>query len=220
MDSGQPGQHPYSATQMITTGARGNSRGRIKHQSVSGNEVSRRPADLIRHDSSNQSRRTPNTSCPGANPHIHAAQPSPSLRGRTGSPALESEQKLSPTLFWLAGGTGMPISVAGWRKRRPKKRMDGLLGMAIYGSRVGMEYREGGDGVDEPAVAGESKPLRQSRLVSEDSAASVKSVTVPPETKAESHGTRPDEVQHTGEEQPPIAEQKEVIIMPMTDNRN
>ncbi|KAF2851555.1 hypothetical protein T440DRAFT_507412 [Plenodomus tracheiphilus IPT5] len=66
------------------------------------------------------------------------------LRGGAGSPTPSTfsvEDKLPPTLFWLAGGKGRPTSVAGWKKSRPEKRMGGLLGMAMFGRRAGVGYR-------------------------------------------------------------------------------
>lgn len=100
-----------------------------------------------------------------------------SLRGGAGSPPFFGEQKLSPTLYWLAGGTGVPISVSGWRKHRPKKRMDGLLGMVMHGRRAGMAYGEGGNGGNvSPAVADGSEPCSVGTSVDKDSAASIKSV--------------------------------------------
>ncbi|KAF1834684.1 hypothetical protein BDW02DRAFT_579370 [Decorospora gaudefroyi] len=68
-------------------------------------------------------------------------QPIPSLRGGAGSPsALRDHKRLPPTLFWLAGGRGRIPSVAGWRSQKPKKRMGGLLGMAVYGEKAGTPY--------------------------------------------------------------------------------
>jgi hypothetical protein len=56
---------------------------------------------------------------------------------------------LPPTLFFLAGGTGKPVSATTWRARRPQRRMGGLLGLAIHGRRAGTRYdtrSEGGEG--------------------------------------------------------------------------
>ena len=54
----------------------------------------------------------------------------------------ESPDKIPPTLFWLAGGTGRkPISFSGWKQSRPKQRMGGLFGMAVFGDRYGQEYK-------------------------------------------------------------------------------
>ncbi|KAG9190984.1 hypothetical protein G6011_09072 [Alternaria panax] len=66
-----------------------------------------------------------------------------SQRGGTGSPsALRDHERLSPTLFWLAGGRGRPITTADWKSQKPEKRIGGLLGMALYGLDAGSEYRK------------------------------------------------------------------------------
>ena len=62
--------------------------------------------------------------------------PFPHLRGGADSP-----DKIPPTLFWLAGGTGKPISFGGWKQSRPKTRMGGLFGMAVFGERYGKDYK-------------------------------------------------------------------------------
>jgi hypothetical protein len=68
-------------------------------------------------------------------------QPIPSLTGGAGSPScLQDTDRLPPTLFWLAGGRGKPITVSSWKKQRQKKRMGGLLGMAVFGRKAGTEY--------------------------------------------------------------------------------
>jgi hypothetical protein len=64
-------------------------------------------------------------------------QTGPSLRGGAGS-----EARLPPTLYWLAGGKGKPITVSSWQKTKHKKRRGGLLGMAMYGSKYGKDYAE------------------------------------------------------------------------------
>lgn len=61
--------------------------------------------------------------------------PFPQLRG-----GAESPNKVPPTLFWLAGGKGKPISFSSWKESRPKQRMGGLFGMAVYGSKYGRAY--------------------------------------------------------------------------------
>ncbi|CBX96534.1 hypothetical protein IAQ61_005599 [Plenodomus lingam] len=75
--------------------------------------------------------------------------PFPGLRGGAGSRSstFSSTDRLPPTLFWLSGGKGRPMTVAGWRRLRSKKRMGGLVGMAVFGRRAGVEYsgRKGGD---------------------------------------------------------------------------
>ncbi|KAF1847033.1 uncharacterized protein K460DRAFT_413841 [Cucurbitaria berberidis CBS 394.84] len=84
---------------------------------------------------------------------------SPHLRGGAGSSScLLDTDRLPPTLCWLAGGRGKrPYTVASWKKGRPKKRAGGLLGMAMYGVRAGMDYAKEGDGGDQVTAAGESK---------------------------------------------------------------
>lgn len=63
--------------------------------------------------------------------------PFPQLRG-----GAESRNKVPPTLFWLAGGTGRkPISFGGWKQSRPGQRIGGLFGMAIFGDRYGQKYK-------------------------------------------------------------------------------
>lgn len=48
-----------------------------------------------------------------------------------------------PSLLWfLVGGTGCPMTVGQWRKQKPKKRMSGVLGIAIYGRKAGMPYED------------------------------------------------------------------------------
>ena len=61
----------------------------------------------------------------------------PHLRG-----GAESPERTPPSLYWLAGGTGKkPVSINGWKQSRPKKRMSGLFGMAVFGSKYGQEYK-------------------------------------------------------------------------------
>lgn len=63
--------------------------------------------------------------------------PFPQLRG-----GAESPGKVPPTLYWLAGGTGRKaISFSGWKQSRPKQRMGGLFGMAVFGDRYGQEHK-------------------------------------------------------------------------------
>jgi hypothetical protein len=62
--------------------------------------------------------------------------PFPQLRG-----GAESPDKIPSTLFWLAGGTGRkPISFSSWKQSRPKKRMGGLFGMAVFGDKYDQDY--------------------------------------------------------------------------------
>lgn len=59
------------------------------------------------------------------------------LRGGAGS-----GERIPPTLFWLAGGTGRkPITFSSWTKSRPGQRMGGLFGMAVFGDKYGQEFR-------------------------------------------------------------------------------
>ncbi|KAJ4984559.1 mitochondrial outer membrane protein [Stagonosporopsis vannaccii] len=60
--------------------------------------------------------------------------PFPHLRGGADTPG-----RVPTTLFWLAGGTGRkPITFGGWKQSRPKRRMGGLSGMAVFG---GQDYK-------------------------------------------------------------------------------
>ncbi|EUC32118.1 hypothetical protein COCCADRAFT_27284 [Bipolaris zeicola 26-R-13] len=62
----------------------------------------------------------------------------PCLRGGGGSPsALRDQDNLPPTLVWLAGGKRKITTVAKWKEKKPKVRMGGMLGWAVYGSRAG-----------------------------------------------------------------------------------
>lgn len=58
-----------------------------------------------------------------------------SLRGGAGSPA--DQVRLPPTLFWLTGGREKPVTVKAWKEAKPKKRMGGLLGLAVNGVGAG-----------------------------------------------------------------------------------
>lgn len=108
--------------------------------------------------------------------------PIPHLRG-----GAESPERVNPVLFWLAGGTGKePISINGWKQSRPKRRMGGLFGMAVFGSKAGQEYNmqanvqvSANDGVDFDCSASikvtmEGAPKEASRSGSWASAATVK----------------------------------------------
>ncbi|KAB2108458.1 hypothetical protein AG0111_0g2986 [Alternaria gaisen] len=123
-----------------------------------------------------------NCSAPFTDVAIQPRTQSPivSLRGGTGSPsALRGYERLPPTLFWLAGGRGKPVTTVSWKTQRPKKRMNGLLGMALHGLDAGTEYREKartrdngmstGIGQDVPVV------LQASKSVTEEKAESAKS---------------------------------------------
>jgi hypothetical protein len=75
-----------------------------------------------------------NQPVPKASPQS-STLPIPTLRGGAGSPG-----DIPPTLFWLAGGRGRPISFSSWKHSRPKQRMGGLFGMAVHGRNYGKEY--------------------------------------------------------------------------------
>lgn len=71
-----------------------------------------------------------------------ADQPIPCLRGGAGS-----RTHVPPTLYWLAGGTGRPVTISSWNKEKGKKRQGGLLGRVMYGASSGREYASDvGDG--------------------------------------------------------------------------
>lgn len=63
----------------------------------------------------------------------------PHLRGGGGEPS-----RVPASLLYLAGSTrrkpGKSISTAEWNSMKPKRRMGGLLGMAVYGSKAGKHY--------------------------------------------------------------------------------
>jgi hypothetical protein len=66
----------------------------------------------------------------------------PSLRGgggesRNENPIFGDREALPGALWYLAGGRGKPITVECWRRQKPKRRIDRLLGMAIYGEKAG-----------------------------------------------------------------------------------
>jgi hypothetical protein len=85
-----------------------------------------------------------------ADVHNAPSTPLPRLRGGAGP---SEPDRLPPTLFWLAGGRGKPITMSSWNKQKPKKRMGGLLGMALYGRKAGTAYETG----VKPAVQGAEK---------------------------------------------------------------
>ncbi|KAH6858012.1 hypothetical protein B0T12DRAFT_483360 [Alternaria alternata] len=120
-----------------------------------------------------------NRSAPFTDVAIQPRTQSPivSLRGGTGSPsALRGYERLPPTLFWLAGGQGKPITTVSWKTQRPKKRMNGLLGMTLHGLDAGTEYREKartqdngmstGIGQDVPVVPQASKSVTEEKAES------------------------------------------------------
>ncbi|KAF1357397.1 hypothetical protein EJ07DRAFT_181196 [Lizonia empirigonia] len=69
--------------------------------------------------------------------------PFPHLRG-----GAESPDRIPPSLFRLAGGTGRPINLTSWKQSRPRQRMGGLFGMAVFGKHYGKVYG-GGDNEEE-----------------------------------------------------------------------
>ncbi|KAH6642279.1 hypothetical protein C7974DRAFT_372239 [Boeremia exigua] len=78
-----------------------------------------------------------------ANQHPHLTLPEvprpPSAHLRGGA---DSSDRLPPTLYWLAGGTGRkPIRFSSWKRSLPKKRMGGLFGMAVFGNKYGQAYK-------------------------------------------------------------------------------
>ncbi|OAL46635.1 hypothetical protein IQ07DRAFT_603365 [Pyrenochaeta sp. DS3sAY3a] len=84
-----------------------------------------------------------------------------SLRGGAGSPStLLDTDRLPPTLFWLAGGMGKPITVRAWKKVRPKMRDATWFGLMAFGRRAGTRYaggceEGGGGGKEGEGAAGE-----------------------------------------------------------------
>jgi hypothetical protein len=91
-------------------------------------------------------------------PSRSISPPFPSLRGGAGSAS-----RLPPTLYWLAGGRGKPITVSSWKSQRGKKRMGGLLGMAVFGKKAGTLYEKQETG----ELAGPSLSLECRRSTSE-----------------------------------------------------
>lgn len=77
----------------------------------------------------------------------------PRLRGGGIPGTWLNSARLPPTLYWLAGGRGKSSTVKGWKKQRGKKRMSGLLGMAVYGSRAGMAYEAEGPTSNEVEIS-------------------------------------------------------------------
>jgi hypothetical protein len=67
----------------------------------------------------------------------------PRLRGGGGKPDRKA-QRIPASLFYLASATGRKpdesITVDAWNSMKPKKRMGGLLGMAVYGYKGGKSY--------------------------------------------------------------------------------
>ena len=63
----------------------------------------------------------------------------PRLRGGGTEPS-----RVPASLLYLAGSTGRipggSITITQWNKMKPKKRMGGLLGIAVYGNKAGKAY--------------------------------------------------------------------------------
>ncbi|EMD87945.1 hypothetical protein COCHEDRAFT_1112396 [Bipolaris maydis C5] len=75
----------------------------------------------------------------------------PCLRGGGSSLyALRDQDNLPPTLVWLAGEKRKSTTVARWKESKPKVRMGGMLGWAVYGARAGEARGQGaGEGKGE-----------------------------------------------------------------------
>lgn len=96
----------------------------------------------------------------GGSPYMHAGaasqtadQPVLGLRGGAGSRA-----RVPASLYWLAGGTGRPVTIGSWNKEKGRKRQGGLLGRVMYGARSGREYERGVG--DEGSMCGGSRSGR------------------------------------------------------------
>ncbi|KAF2678593.1 hypothetical protein K458DRAFT_137349 [Lentithecium fluviatile CBS 122367] len=87
----------------------------------------------------------------------------PHLRGGGGFD-LKDTDRVPATLWFLAGGRGHPVTVSSWNKQKPKKRIGGLFGMAIYGHKAGTPYKSRqadntGDQNGNPGFSGKKKVL-------------------------------------------------------------
>jgi hypothetical protein len=115
-------------------------------------------------------------------PRATTPPPVVGLRGGAGSPsALRDHERLPAGLFWLAGGRGKPITAAAWKAQKPKKRMGGLVGVALYGTKAGMPYVEPVPGVVKPGsvksaksaaaepTAGKAESMRSNKIHSSKS---------------------------------------------------
>jgi hypothetical protein len=73
---------------------------------------------------------------------MHPTAEMPFLRG--GGKNDRRPQHIPASLFYLAGATGRKLdesaTVDAWNRMKPKKRMGGLLGMAVYGYKGGKSY--------------------------------------------------------------------------------
>ncbi|KAH6875825.1 hypothetical protein BKA58DRAFT_129408 [Alternaria rosae] len=107
-------------------------------------------------------------------------RPAVSLRGGAGSPsALRDHERVPPTLFWLAGGKGKPITTASWKSQKPKRRMGGVFGMALHGLDAGTEYGsrkyKGDDGSSSELPRHVAVAVEVSKPATKEKAESVKS---------------------------------------------
>jgi hypothetical protein len=93
-------------------------------------------------------------------PPTHAL-PIPTLRGGSGSAI-----RLPPTLYWLAGGRGKPVTIGSWNTQKGKKRRSGWLGMAMYGARAGAEYDVGGDEGESGSNNGSAREVKSESVKS------------------------------------------------------
>jgi hypothetical protein len=93
-------------------------------------------------------------------PPTHAL-PIPTLRGGSGSAI-----RLPPTLYWLAGGRGKPVTIGSWNTQKGKKRRSGWLGMAMYGARAGAEYDVGGDEGESGSSNGSAREVKSESVKS------------------------------------------------------
>ncbi|KAF2258519.1 hypothetical protein CC78DRAFT_549061 [Lojkania enalia] len=55
------------------------------------------------------------------------------------------EERVLGMLYRLAGGTGKPVTRRQWACTKPKKRIGGLLGLVMYGDKVGTAYEWDGE---------------------------------------------------------------------------
>ncbi|EUC47332.1 hypothetical protein COCMIDRAFT_90494 [Bipolaris oryzae ATCC 44560] len=112
----------------------------------------------------------------------------PCLRGGGGSPsALRDEDNLPPTLVWLAGRKRRSITTKTWKEGKPKVRMGGMLGWAVYGARAGeVRGQEMGEGKNAKSAGGggvakvkESAPKEMQKGPAEEKKESVVQDPVP-----------------------------------------
>jgi hypothetical protein len=85
----------------------------------------------------------------------------PNLRG-----GASSAIKLPPTLYWLAGGRGKPVTIGSWNKQKGKKRRGGWLGMVMYGAGAGKEYDGSGDEGESGSSNGSAREAKSESIKS------------------------------------------------------